>query len=59
MTIQELETLLRQENIFEEFGIDRLGLFGSFARGEQYRDIDTLLERKMDYKRRDLLKAKL
>ena len=59
MTIQELETLLRQENIFEEFGIDRLGLFGSFARGEPYRDIDILLERKMDYKRRDLLKAKL
>ena len=59
MTIQELETLLRRENIFEEFGIDRLGLFGSFARGEPYRDIDILLERKMDYKRRDLLKAKL
>jgi len=59
MTIQELETLLRQENILQEFAIERLGIFGSFARGEPYRDIDILLERKMDYKRRDFLKAKL
>lgn len=59
MNIKELESLLRQENVFEEFGIQRLGLFGSFARGESYRDIDILLEQKMDYKLRERLKAKL
>ncbi|WP_373511176.1 nucleotidyltransferase family protein [Persicitalea sp.] len=59
MDINHLETLLRQEKVFEEFGIQRLGLFGSFARGENYRDIDILLEQHMDYRLRDRLKAKL
>lgn len=59
MTIQELETTLRKEKIFEEFGLTRLGLFGSFARGEKYHDIDILLEQNMDYKLRDKLKDKL
>lgn len=59
MTVQELESLLRKENIFEDFGIRQLGVFGSFARGEQYRDIDILLEQRMHYKLRDQLKARL
>lgn len=59
MTVQKLESLLRRENIFEGFGIRQLGVFGSFARGEQYRDIDILLEQNMHYKLRDQLKAKL
>ncbi|GHB72248.1 nucleotidyltransferase family protein [Persicitalea jodogahamensis] len=59
MTVQELENLLRQENIFEEFDIQRLGLFGSFARGESYRDIDILLEKQMDYRLRERLRTKL
>lgn len=59
MTVQELETILRREKIFEEFSINRLGLFGSFARGENYQDIDILLEQNMDYKRREQLKIKL
>lgn len=59
MTVQELESLLRKENIFEDFGIRQLGVFGSFARGEQYRDIDILLEQSMHYKLRDQLKSRL
>lgn len=59
MTIHELESILRKERIFEEFGISRLGLFGSFARGEQYRDIDILLEQNLDYTMREKLKEKL
>ncbi len=59
MTIQELETILRKEKIFEEFGLNRLAVFGSFARGEAYRDIDILLEQNMDYKLRDKLQTKL
>nr|WP_295923180.1 nucleotidyltransferase domain-containing protein [uncultured Dyadobacter sp.] len=59
MTIQELELLLRKERIFEEFGISRLGLFGSFARGEKYRDIDILLEQNIAYGARERLKEKL
>ena len=59
MTIQELESMLRKERIFEEFGISRLGLFGSFARGEKYHDIDILLEQNMEYRTREKLKEKL
>lgn len=59
MTIQELETLLRNEKVFEEFGIKSLGLFGSFARGETYKDIDFLLEQNVDYRVREKLKVKL
>lgn len=59
MTIQELEITLRKEKIFEEFGLTRLGLFGSFAGGEKYQDIDILLEQNMDYKLREKLKHKL
>lgn len=59
MTIQELESILRKERIFEEFGISRLGLFGSFARGEKYHDIDILLEQNMEYRTREKLKEKL
>ena len=59
MTIQELEIMLRKEKIFEEFSLTRLGLFGSFAGGEKYQDIDILLEQNMDYKLREKLKHKL
>ncbi|CAG5010511.1 hypothetical protein DYBT9275_04738 [Dyadobacter sp. CECT 9275] len=59
MTILELEAILRKEKIFEEFGLNRLAIFGSFARGEDYHDIDILLEQDMHYKVRDQLKAKL
>lgn len=59
MTVQELEALLRKEKFFEEFGISRLGLFGSFARGENYRDIDILLEQNLEYTVREQLKEKL
>ena len=43
MTIREWESVLRKENVFEEFGISRSGLFGSFARGETYNDIFKVL----------------
>ena len=59
MTIPELESVLRGAKIFEEFGLSRLAVFGSFARGEDYRDIDFLLEQTMGYKLREQLKAKL
>ncbi|HEV7348430.1 nucleotidyltransferase family protein [Telluribacter sp.] len=59
MTIQELEKILRREGVFEEFGISRLGLFGSFARGENYHDIDILLEQHLDYKVRERLRSRL
>ena len=41
-----LELLNRNKSTFSDYGIKRIGLFGSFARGEQHErsDIDLLVE---------------
>ncbi len=59
MTVLQLEDLLRHHRIFDTFGITQLGVFGSFARGESYRDIDFLLEEELDYDTRKRLKTRL
>jgi predicted nucleotidyltransferase len=59
MNIQELEHILRNENVFDQFGLNRIGVFGSFARGEQYHDIDFLIEQNLNYKTRESLREKL
>ncbi|MEO8151274.1 MAG: nucleotidyltransferase domain-containing protein [Bacteroidia bacterium] len=54
----ELQKILKREKVFERFGIKRIGVFGSFARGEQFNDIDLLIEDDLDYfKRTDLKKV--
>ena len=42
--IHELENYWRRENLFELLGINRIGVFGSFARNEGFKDIDLLIE---------------
>ena len=42
--IKELELFLNENNLFEVLGVDSIGVFGSFARGENADDIDLLLE---------------
>ncbi|AYQ36310.1 nucleotidyltransferase family protein [Runella sp. SP2] len=59
LTLLELENILRHHRIFETFGITQLGVFGSFARGEEYGDIDFLLEEELDYETRKRLKTRL
>ncbi len=59
MTLSALEDTLRQHGVFETFGIAQLGVFGSFARGEAYQDIDFLLEQDLDYETRKRLKNRL
>lgn len=48
--------LLKAENIFQRFGLKRIGLFGSLARGEVFHDIDILIEEPLDF--RQLLSLK-
>lgn len=43
-TIEDLELFLNQNKIFDLLGVDQVGVFGSFARGEIANDIDLLLE---------------
>ena len=39
-----------QNNLFEKFKLNRVGVFGSTARGEQSNDIDILIEDNIDYR---------
>ncbi|MBI2271677.1 MAG: nucleotidyltransferase domain-containing protein [Bacteroidetes bacterium] len=58
-TFDELTNLLRKENIFEKFGLSKIGVFGSFIRGEKYNDIDLLIEDNIEYEQRISLKQTL
>ncbi|HEY2725828.1 MAG TPA: nucleotidyltransferase domain-containing protein [Parafilimonas sp.] len=42
--LADLESYLRQEKIFDLLRISRIGVFGSFARGESFNDIDVIIE---------------
>jgi uncharacterized protein len=53
---QALQSLFIAQNIFKELGVDRIGIFGSYARGEKYGDIDLLLDEDPGYTKRELLK---
>ena len=52
-----MQTLFIAQNIFKQLGVDRIGIFGSYARGEKYEDIDLLLDEDPGYAKRELLKA--
>lgn len=43
-SVDDLQTLLKQQKLLQKFAISRLGVFGSFARNEPARDIDLLIE---------------
>jgi len=48
--IAELEDTLIRNNIFEKFNLNRVGVFGSAARGEPSNDIDILIEDNVNYR---------
>ena len=50
------QQFLREQKVFARFGFDRIGVFGSFARGERFNDIDLLIESRLDYDSRMALK---
>jgi predicted nucleotidyltransferase len=54
---QALHTLFVNQNIFKKLGVDQIGIFGSYARGEKYGDIDLLLDEDPGYIKRELLKS--
>ncbi|NOQ36945.1 MAG: hypothetical protein GQ569_13820 [Methylococcaceae bacterium] len=43
-TVDDLQILLRQHALLQQFSISHLGVFASFARNEPARDIDLLIE---------------
>ena len=36
--------VIRQENLLKKYDLDRIGIFGSFARGENAKDIDFYID---------------
>jgi hypothetical protein len=42
--VKQLENYFRKTQLFDLPGIARIGVFGSFARKEEFKDIDLLIE---------------
>jgi len=43
-TISDFEKIIKKENILLKYNLERIGVFGSFARGETANDIDICIE---------------
>jgi predicted nucleotidyltransferase len=43
-TFEALEMVIKKENILEKYKLERIGIFGSFARGEMANDIDFYID---------------
>ena len=48
--INDLIVIFKQHDLFRLFGLKRIGVFGSFARGENFKDIDLFIEEDIEYK---------
>jgi uncharacterized protein len=49
LNINDFIDFLRNSNILNKYNLYRIGLFGSFARGEESNDIDILIGEFSDY----------
>lgn len=58
--LKQLEQYFRNANLFSLLNVDKIGVFGSFARNEKFNDIDLLIESDVNLESlisfRDLLK---
>ena len=48
--IEQIENVMVYNKLFERFNLNRIGIFGSAARGEQSNDIDLIIEENIDYR---------
>ena len=58
-TIQDIQNYFNEHDLFNKFGLTKIGVFGSFARGEKFNDIDLLIEEVIERKKMRLLKDSL
>jgi len=57
-TINDLEIAIKGENLLKKYNLDKIGIFGSFARGEEANDIDYYID--MDnYKIENLINLRI
>jgi len=43
-TVNDLENAIKSEKLFEKYDMEKIGVFGSFARGESAHDIDFYID---------------
>ena len=43
-TINALEKVIKNENLLKKYNLEKIGIFGSFARGEKANDIDFYID---------------
>lgn len=46
--IESLKSLLQKQKLLAKYGIKKIGIFDSFARGEESNDIDLYIEQDID-----------
>jgi len=56
-TIYDLEEVIKNEHLLEKYNMRKIGVFGSFARGEQANDIDFYVDTE-NYTLKNLLNLK-
>ncbi|MDR2577997.1 MAG: hypothetical protein LBC70_04180, partial [Chitinispirillales bacterium] len=56
-TVHALEDVIKNESLLQKYNLDKIGIFGSFARGEQAGDIDFYIDLE-DYDLRNLIGLK-
>ena len=57
--IKELFSLFDAMGVYQTYGIKKVGVFVSFARGEAFRDIDLYIEEDLHYSQVQEMKQKL
>jgi predicted nucleotidyltransferase len=56
-SINALEKAIQNENLLKKYDLEKIGIFGSFARGEKASDIDFFIDRE-DYNLKNLINLK-
>ena len=56
-TINDLEKVIKNENLLKKHNLKKIGVFGSFARGEKANDIDFYIDLE-DYNVKNLINLK-
>lgn len=58
-TIQDIQNYFNEHDLFNKYGLTKIGVFGSFARGEKFNDIDLYVEDDIELKKLAYLKKYL
>lgn len=57
--VARIKDVMKQNDFFEKYNLNRIGVFGSTVRGEESKDIDILIEENINYRQLALLRDEL